>query len=174
LYLYSLNQQIPAKSYSLTVIPVNFYYQTTSQTRISLINYYKELINTYYTQDSTKIEEWSNNMNKFLDPKAPVTLINEKLPNVFIKDTTNKITSSNLNINVQEILTDDSLIYLDCNANYRIRGRVSIKVNSSSDPNLATGLHTYDIEIAFKKKLLSGPDNWASKDYIACLIIELK
>lgn len=174
LYMYSLNQQDANKNSGLAVLPVNFHYQTPTQTMDSLIKYYKDFINTYYTQDSTNIAQWSNNMRGFIDPKSPVSLINEKLPNDFIMDTSNKITSSNLNINVKSIFTDDSLLYLDSSANYRIRGRVSINVNSSIDPNLTIGSYTYDIELSVKKKLLAGPDNWASKDYITCLIIKLK
>jgi hypothetical protein len=172
LYTYSFNQGI-TRSHKMLVKPVDFYCQTSPAVRSELLEFFKDLVSSYYTVDFSDTGTWENNMRKFFDPKVPVTTVNGLHPETFILQATNNTVNNRLTVTLSEILTDESLIYLDDNAHYRVRGRITLQVTASASPQLPAGTHTYDVEVAFKKKLLSGPDDWAAKDYVVTALVTL-
>lgn len=174
LYTYSLNQGI-VNNYNITLVkPVDFYCQTSPAARAKLLEFFKDFVATYYTVDYRETGVWENNLRSFFDPKIPVTPVNGISPDTFIFEGTNNTLNNQLIITLAEILTDEALIYLDTNAHYRVRGRITIQAVASTDPKMPKGTHAFDMEIAFKKKLLSGPDNWATKDYVVTSVVKLR
>ena len=174
LYKYTLNQGLFNNLKISDVTPVDFYNQTKSDLRIKLLNSFNNFVSIYYNLDYKNTEPWKNDLRKFLDPKQPVTYINGKDPETFLLDTAKLVENRKLKTSIVNIITDDSLIYLDTNAHYRIRGRITIKVDSSDFAELPIGQQSLDIEVAFREKLLSGPNNWASEAFIATLLFQLK
>lgn len=172
LYNYSFNQG-SAGSHHMLVKPVDFYCQTSPAERGKLLEFFKDFVSSYYTADFGDTGTWENNLRGFFDPKIPVTTVNGLSPETFIAQESANIANNQLNTTLSEILTDESLMYLDNNAHYRVRGRITLQAATSNDPRLAAGPYTYDVEIAFKKKLLAGPDDWATKDYVVTAVVKL-
>lgn len=173
LYTYNFNQG-NANSYNISLVkPVDFYCQTSPAVRSKLLEFFKDFVSSYYTVDYRETGMWENNIKSYFDPKKPAASVNGLSPDTFILERSNEIKQNKLVITLSEIITDESLMYLDTNAHYRVRGRIALQVTASSDPQLPAGTHTYDVEIVFKKKLLSGPDNWAAKDYVVTSVVKL-
>lgn len=173
LYTYSFDQG-NVDSFKISLVkPVDFYCQTSPGLRSELLAFFKDFLTTYYTADYRNTDTWENSLEGFFDPKEPVATVNGAHPAAFIKAGAINTANNQLTITLTEILTDESLIYLDTNAHYRVRGRITQQAAASSDPLLPPGQHTFDVELAFKKKLLPGPDNWAGKDYVVTSLVKL-
>jgi len=174
LYKYSFNQKITDKYRLSMVKPVDFYYETNPGTRVKLLAFFRNFISAYYTVNYQTADQGGQVLCRYLDPKKPAALVNGTAPENFVFDTIDHVRNDKLKTSVSQILTDESLMYLDGNAYYRVRGRVILNIVSSTDPVLPVGTQTIDLEMACKEKLLSGPGSWATEDYVVTLITKLQ